>query len=139
MIPETKRKVKKDVWLVYDYACPFCDAYCRAIRIKRDIGTLHLVDAREPSKIMNEITKKGLDIDNGMILRLDESLYYGSDAINILTLISSPIGIFNRLNYWVFSSKTTARILYPLFREIRNFILFKVMRKPRINNLGKRT
>lgn len=127
---------KKEVWLVYDYECPLCNTYCKAIRIKKDIGTLHLVDARKPGKLMKEITSKGIDIDNGMVLKIQNNLYYGSEAIHVLTLLSTPVGLFNRINYFFFSSKFVAQILYPVCRSIRNFILFIIMRKKKINNLG---
>lgn len=128
--------LKKNIWLVYDYECPLCDMYCRAIRIKKDIGSLHLVDARRPNKLMDEITAKGIDIDNGMVLKLDNAIYYGSEAIHVLTLLSTPSGVFNKINYWVFSSKFVARMLYPICRSIRNVLLFNIMKRKKINNLN---
>lgn len=35
----------REVLLVYDEQCPFCDAYCRAVRIRESVGVLRLVDA----------------------------------------------------------------------------------------------
>jgi len=63
-------KANKEIWLIYDYECPICDMYCRAVRIRSDIGTLHLVDARIKSPLMDEITAANLDIDNGMVLKI---------------------------------------------------------------------
>lgn len=121
--------------LVYDKQCPVCDAYCRMIRIRESAGTLRLVNARDAGAIMDEITAKGLDIDQGMVLKLGTTLYYGADAIHVLSLMSSRSGVFNRLTYWMFRSKSLSAILYPLFRLFRNLLL-KLLRKSRINNLG---
>ena len=74
------------------------------------------------------------DMDQGMVLKIGEELYYGSDAIHVLALISSPSGLFNRLNYWVFRSQVLSRLIYPLLRFFRNLLL-KALRKTRINNL----
>jgi predicted DCC family thiol-disulfide oxidoreductase YuxK len=127
--------LKPDILLVYDDECPACDNYCRMVRIRDTVGTLKLVNARESSEVMQEITRQGLDIDQGMVLKVGDVLYYGSDAIHVLSLMGSPSGVFNRMNHWLFRSKTRARLLYPLLRSCRNLLL-KILRKTRINNLG---
>ena len=126
---------KPDILLVYDDECPACDNYCRMVRIRDTVGTLKLVNARESSEVMQEITRQGMDIDQGMVLKVGDVLYYGSDAIHALSLMGSPSGVFNRLNHWLFRSKTRARLLYPLLRSCRNLLL-KILRKTKINNLG---
>ena len=77
----------------------------------------------------------GLDIDQGMVLKMGGQIYYGADAIHTLALISSKSGIFNRANYWIFKSKSLSAILYPILRTCRNLLL-KILRKSKINNLG---
>jgi hypothetical protein len=83
---------------------------------------------------MKEITAAGLDIDQGMVLKMGSAIYYGADAIHILSLIGNPSGIFNRVNYWAFRSKTVSRMLYPILRFFRNLLL-KMLGKTKINNL----
>ena len=83
---------------------------------------------------MDEITAAGLDIDQGMVLKVGSQLYYGSDAIHALSLMSTQIGFFNRLTYWSFRSKAAAGILYPLLRTLRNLLL-KMLGKTKINNM----
>ena len=83
---------KGDVWLVYDGECPVCNTYCMHARIRDAVGRLHLVDARQPSALMDEITAAGLDIDQGMVVKFQDVLYYGPEAIRMLTLLSSPYG-----------------------------------------------
>ena len=124
----------KPVILVYDKECPVCHAYCRMVRIRKSIGELVLIDAREPSPVMDEITTLGWDIDQGMVLKVEDNLYYGADAIHTLTLLSGPLNIFNRFNYWIFRSNRLSKYLYPLLRTFRNLLL-KVLRKTKINNL----
>ncbi|MBE9398257.1 DUF393 domain-containing protein [Pontibacterium sp. N1Y112] len=123
-----------EVLLIYDKECPACDNYCQVVRIRETVGKLRLIDARENSEELEEITALGLDIDQGMVLKLDGQIYYGSDAIHALALISSRSGLLNRLNYYLFRSKRLSYIFYPMLRFLRN-VLLKVLGKTKINNL----
>ena len=123
-----------DIWLVYDKQCPACDYYCNLVRIRETVGTLKLVDARDGGALMDEITAAGLDIDQGMVLKVGDELYYGSEAIHRLSLLGTRSGVFNRLAYWTFRSKRASAVLYPILRACRNLLL-KLLGKTRINNL----
>jgi len=125
---------RPEILLVYDKECPVCNAYCQIVRIRESVGDLRIIDAREKSDILDEITAQGLDIDQGMVLKMGDQLYYGSDAIHALALKSSRSGLFNRLNYWIFQSKNISTWLYPLLRFFRNLLL-KILGKTKINNL----
>ena len=126
---------REELLLVYDKECPACDNYCQLVRIRESVGELKIIDAREDSEVMDEITDRGLDIDQGMVLKMGGQLYYGSDAIHALALISSRSGFFNRLNYWMFKSKTISSWIYPVLRSSR-ILLLKFLGKTKINNLG---
>lgn len=127
---------QETVYVVYDDDCPFCRNYCKLVRLKETVGQVELVDARQESELMNEITELGLDIDQGMVVKIKDKLYYGSDAIHILSLLSSRSSLFNRFNYHMFRSKKVSSILYPFLRECRNLALW-MLRIPMIDNLGK--
>ena len=125
---------KRRVQLLYDRECPACDFYCQRVEIDDANGELQRIDAREPSDIMQEVTDIGLDIDEGMVLKVDDQLHYGSDAIHQLALLSTQKGAVNKLGYWAFRSPTLARVLYPMLAACRNLLL-KMLGKTRINNL----
>jgi len=129
--------LSEEILLVHDGECPACHAYCQVVRIKECEGDLRIVDARENSEVMNEISAQGLDIDQGMVLKVGGQFYYGSDAIHRLALISSRRGVFNRINYCMFKSKTVSNILYPPLRFFRNLLL-KMLGKTKIDNLKKK-
>lgn len=122
------------VLLVYDGECPLCRNYCQMVQIQQSVGELVLIDARLQSDVMREISDKELDIDQGMVLKLNGIIYYASDAVHMLSLISSKNGIFNRFNFWLFSSKQISYWLYPLLKFCRNLTL-KALGKRKINNL----
>ncbi len=125
---------REEVLLVYDRECPACNVYCQVVKIRESVGNLRIVDARENSEVLHEITAAGLDIDQGVVLKMGDQLYYGSDAIHTLALIGSRSGVLNRINYWVFKSKKISSILYPFLRFLRNLLL-KILGKSKINNL----
>ena len=125
----------QEILLVYDKQCPACDKYCQRIDIHQLAGPLRRVDARHPSDVLAEVTAQGLDIDQGMVVKMGGELYYGADAIHALALISSRSGIFNRLNYWVFRSARVSRLFYPGLKFCRNLLL-KILGVTKINNLG---
>ncbi|MGB5397972.1 MAG: DCC1-like thiol-disulfide oxidoreductase family protein [Gammaproteobacteria bacterium] len=124
-----------EILLVYDKQCPACNAYCQLVRIRESVGELKIIDAREHSDVLVEITGQGMDIDQGMVLKTGDQLYYGADAIHALALMSSRSGLFNRFNYWMFKSKTLSSWFYPVLRFCRNWLL-KILGRTKINNLG---
>jgi len=126
----------KKLFLIYDKQCPLCDNYCQMVRIRESIGSLELIDARKDSAHLKQITNQGLDIDQGMVLIMNGQLYYGSKAVHVLALVGSRSGLFNRINYWVFSSEMAASALYPVLRFGRNLLL-KLLGKTKINNLHR--
>ncbi len=125
----------KDILLVYDHQCPVCDAYCRRVHVQPSAGRLRLLDARDPSAVRDEVTRRGLDIDQGMILQTGDGLYYGADAIHQLALLGTRTDPFNLLNYAAFRSNWAAQRLYPILRFFRNLLL-KLLGRTKINNLS---
>ena len=126
---------RPEILLIYDKECPACDTYCQIVKIRETVGNLKIIDAREKSKVLEEITELGLDIDQGMVLKMGGQFYYGSDAIHALALISSRSGLLNLINYWIFKSKSASSWVYPVLRLFRNLLL-KMLGKTKINNLG---
>lgn len=100
---------KGTILLIYDKECPACNNYCQVVRIRKEIGELVLVDARDESDELREITERYWDIDQRMVLKMGEELYYGSNAKHALALISSRSGIFNGIIFCVFKSKTISK------------------------------
>jgi predicted DCC family thiol-disulfide oxidoreductase YuxK len=110
-------------WLVYDGECPFCSAYIRFLRFRKSAGAVELIDARSGGPVVDEIVAAGLDLDEGMVLKMGGRFYHGDDCIHALALMSGGSTVFNRLNAWVFKSPARARWLYPMLRVGRNTAL----------------
>ena len=125
----------RKVEVVYDRECPICEYYCQRVDVAPDIGEMIRVDAREDSPVLDEVTDLGLDIDEGMVVKVDDRIYYGSDAIRKLATVSSRTGFLNRFSYHLFRHSRAARLLYPMLAACRNLLL-KILGRTRINNLG---
>lgn len=112
-----------DIWIVYDGDCPFCSAYTNLLRLRASAGRIHLINAREPHPIVGEIAAAGLDLDEGMVLKMDGRFFHGNECIHRLALLSTPSNTFNRVNRWVFRRRWLTRLLYPVLRSGRNLTL----------------
>ena len=123
-----------EAWLVYDGECPFCSAYVRYLRVRESLGRVHLVNARDGHPVVDEIRARGLDLDDGMVLKLGGRFYHGADCINVLALLSTGSGGFNRLNATIFRSPAASRYLYPVLRAGRNAVLQLLGRKKLADN-----
>jgi predicted DCC family thiol-disulfide oxidoreductase YuxK len=123
--------------LVYDGECPMCRRYVRWQRIRRDVGELELIDARQESEARRELTAMGFDLDEGFALQIGERWYHGSEALHRLTLLGTRSGLFNRLMYRLFATPERTARLYPLLRACRTGLL-KVLGKGPIDNLGRK-
>jgi predicted DCC family thiol-disulfide oxidoreductase YuxK len=128
----TNRAPEPRAWIVYDGQCPFCSRYVTLLRLRDAIGPVALVDAREGGPIVDEIRAAELDLDEGMVLKVDGRLYHGDECLHRLALLSTPSSLFNRVNAAVFRSATASRLLYPVLRSGRNAAL-RLLGRPKLN------
>ena len=123
---------QSELILIYDGNCPFCHNYVHMLRLKKTVGTVLLINARNGGEYVDAAIQRGLDLNEGMALFYAGVWYHGSDCMNILALLTAPIGVINKLTAWVFKSPSRARRLYPALRLGRNFTL-KLLGKRKIN------
>lgn len=119
------------IWIVYDGDCPFCSAYVRLVRLREAVGTVHLIDARDSDDpVVAEVKAKGIDLDQGMAMKIGDRILHGDAVLHRIALMSGPSGTLNRLQAWIFRSPTRSRLLYPPLRAGRNATLRLLGRKP---------
>jgi predicted DCC family thiol-disulfide oxidoreductase YuxK len=112
--------------IVYDGDCPFCSRYVRLVRLREQFE-VELIDARTQPDVAR---RYALDLNEGMIADIDGDIHHGSDAVWMLSLLSSRSGFLNRILAAAFSSRAVARMLYPLMRLGRRAALFSLGRRP---------
>ena len=114
---------KKQYILIYDSECPVCAYDVQMIRIRESLGELTLVSARDNSDLVKEINAMGINLDKGMVLKIDDQIFSDSETIHALAMISSRSTLFNKVNSWIFKSKWRTRLLYPPLRFGRRCLL----------------
>jgi predicted DCC family thiol-disulfide oxidoreductase YuxK len=110
-------------WVVYDGQCPFCSRYVSLLRLRDTLGQVQVVDARQGGPIVDDVLAAGLNLDEGMVLKIDGRFYHGDECIHRLALLGSSSTLFNQLNRAVFHSPRLSRLLYPFLRSGRNGVL----------------
>ena len=101
---------------------------------RRSNSGLAETGSRDNPPIVDEINALQIDMDEGFVLKIGDRFYHGSDAINMLALLSTRTGFFNRLNFLIFRSKTLSAFLYPILKSGRA-VLLKLLGKSKLNNL----
>ena len=125
-----------ECFYIYDGECPLCANFALAISLRKEYPSLKIINARENNypKIMQEIKNRGLNLDKGAVLILDDKYYFGKDAANKIAQISTPKNLTNYLNNLFFKNENLAAIFYPMARFMRDFLLF-VRGKKGIGNI----
>jgi len=103
-------------------------------RIRELFDRVQLIDARSDDPLVRELSEAGFDLNEGMVVKWDGKIYYGSDAMHMLALLGSDLSLFNRLNRWLFSRQRLAHMLYPFFVGSRKLTL-RILGRPPIENL----
>jgi predicted DCC family thiol-disulfide oxidoreductase YuxK len=117
-------------YLLYDGECPFCSRYVALVRLREAVGPVALIDARTRPDLCRQHAAEGLDINQGMILRLDGETHFGGDVLHRLALLTTSSDAFNRATAALFRRPRLARFLYPALRAGRNAALRLLGRKP---------
>lgn len=131
---------REGVWFVYDGDCPLCNHAAQALRIKRQFGALHLLNAREAGAdhpLIGEINRRQLDIDEGMVIYCRDRFYHGKDALKFMATHGEARGAMNISFKALFQADRLAGMLYPWMRGTRNWLLRR-LGVGRIDNLTKR-
>jgi predicted DCC family thiol-disulfide oxidoreductase YuxK len=124
------------IWFVYDGDCPLCRTAALALRIRRQHGALHLLDARNDrdDPLLQEIARRNYDLDEGMVIWCAGRFYHGADALCFMAQFAESSGFFNRVNRLLFSSERSARLCYPWLRAMRN-LLVRIRGAGKLDNL----
>lgn len=132
----TKLKEKSGVWFVYDGDCPICNYAANALRIKEEFGSLTILNARESidDPLIEEINSRGLDLDEGMVIYVNDHFYHGKDALKLISRYGEPKNAFMSIFKGLFWSNILSYIVYPWMRGCRNWLLRR-KKIGRIDNL----
>lgn len=111
------------VYVIYDGECPFCSAYVKMLRLTEAVGPVELLDARQPHPVVDEVRRAGIDFDEGMAVRLEGRTLHGAEAMQWLSVMTTPSATLNGVMARLLRNERRARIAYPVLRAGRNLAL----------------
>lgn len=125
LVEKTGLDGRTGAWFVYDGECPLCNLAARAFRIKQEHGAIHLMDARihADDPLIQEINKRGLDLDEGMIIYARGQFHHGKDALKFMAQYGDSQNAFMVFCKSLFWSNTISSLTYPGMRAVRNWLL----------------
>lgn len=128
---------KSDIYFVYDGECPICQMGANLYKVRQSVGELKTIDARteKDHPVMQEINRANLNLDEGMVIKYNDQLYQGEEALHLMAKLGADSGWFNHINNTLYQSKTLVRISYPFMKGARNIAL-KLKGAGKIHNLG---
>lgn len=128
---------KNGIWFIYDGECPICNHAANALRVKQRYGSLSTLNAREAigDPLLDEINKRGLDLDEGMVIYIDGQFYHGKEALKFIAKYGETKNFFMTIFKGLFWSDTLSQLMYPWMRGARNWLIKRKSVK-RIDNLN---
>ena len=118
-----------EVVIIYDGECPFCTGFARLVRLRENVGTVRIVNARDGGPEVERVLAAGLDLDEGNAVLEGGRIHHGTEAQLWLAAHSArwaPAGWFLGT---LFATPTLARRSYPIVKGIRNLTLRVTGRK----------
>lgn len=109
--------------VVYDGECPFCRNFVRLMALRRAVGDVELVDARTPASTVRWLMELGYDLNEGMAVVYGGKVYYGNDAVVLLSSLTNERGWLGRSLAALLRDPARARMLYPWMKIGRRIVL----------------
>lgn len=117
--------------VIYDGECPFCGAYVNMLRLRDAFGSVELLNARAYPELVGDCLRRGIDLNDGMLVLYGERCYFGADAVTVLSNLTTASGLINSAVAYVLKRPRLSRLLYPAMRGGRAATL-KILGRARL-------
>lgn len=111
------------LYLIYDNECPLCRSSAYGLTIKKAVGNLVLINARQSHPLIQLAFDKGLNPDRGIIVFYNNRYYYAEDALHFLALLNSPSGALNKITAYLMRVRWIVILGYPVLKLMRRMLL----------------
>lgn len=109
--------------IIYDGQCPFCQNYVQFMALRNAVNNISLIDARSENPLIADVVARGYDLDEGMVAIFEDRIYYGSDALVLISSLSSHQTILQRIFSKLMQNPILAKKIYPYMKYGRNLSL----------------
>jgi predicted DCC family thiol-disulfide oxidoreductase YuxK len=116
--------------VIYDGGCPLCRSVVHRLKTRSGEQRISLIDARAAPDKVAALAARGLDVDEGIVVKAGEEHFSGAEATRYLAGLHAPAGWVEKLLARGFTSPRRAALFYPLFRACRRLLLFLLGRTP---------
>ncbi len=109
-------------YVLYDGDCPACAHYVAASGLaqRKDVT---LLDARNEPDLVVQHGAAGRSIDDGIVVKLDDTVHFGADATRAIAGLAQPQTAWARFLVWFVGNSPWARPLYPALAAGRRLLL----------------
>lgn len=105
--------------IVYDGQCLLCSSYTRMTRLRLTLGEVRLIDARSADPLVEELRRRGYDLDAGMVFLDGSTIHHGADAVRRLAELTRDPGFMHR----ALANPAFSRAGYPVLAFGRRLLL----------------
>jgi predicted DCC family thiol-disulfide oxidoreductase YuxK len=109
--------------IVYDGKCPFCNSYVQLMALRKTIGNVELIDARSADPVVVGLESAGYILDDGMAALYGGEIYYGADAVILISTMTRGVGWTAKVLAWFLASPARAKFFYPIMKFGRRITL----------------
>jgi predicted DCC family thiol-disulfide oxidoreductase YuxK len=113
-------------FLLYDGECPACRSYVAIARLRELWPDLRILDARKQPELVAELRAKGLEINDGFVLSLGGTLYFGPDATRMIGERGRDHGGLRSVVLCAIGTAPWSRRLYPWLNRGRQLLLARM-------------
>jgi hypothetical protein len=91
--------------------------------LRKMVGAVDLVDARSDALVVRELASRGYDLNEGMAALYGDKVYYGADAVSLISVLSGERSWLAKVLARVLRDPRRAKILYPIMKFGRRVTL----------------
>lgn len=110
-------------YVLYDGECPVCSRYVAFTNLRTAAPQIAVIDARDRPDLVSLYRAKGIEINEGMIIKVGDLVLDGSAAFAMINQLSKPNSRAATFALKLLSGKTTSALLYPVLALGRRGLL----------------
>ena len=128
-ILEIRKYSSSNVAIIYDGDCPICSNIMIYSDLKDRFRSVELLNARFYKDLTCNLNKKyNLNLNDGMIVVVEDNLFFGGEALHFIGLNSTKKTFVGKIISLIYRWKFISNTMYPLFRFLR-LLLLKILRR----------
>jgi predicted DCC family thiol-disulfide oxidoreductase YuxK len=113
----------KIIKVVFDGECPFCRNFVHLQSIRSRGYTVNLIDARTAPDEVERLSRLGMNINDGMALWVDDTVYFGHAAVNKIAVLAEGETLVTRAMNFLLRVPAFSYTIYPLLKFGRSITL----------------